>query len=118
MQTVNFQCGHCGKLMAVGRENLGQQVRCPHCQQVVLAPSSEAPAPEPEPAPSPFGDLNEHEDIFTQKSETDDVLFGQHDAPRLEMPREPEPTFSANGPSEPDLQTIEPPAPDPALSSP
>ena len=50
MQTVNFQCGHCGKLMAVGRENLGQQVRCPHCQQVVLAPSSEAPAPEPEPA--------------------------------------------------------------------
>ena len=32
MQTVQFQCGHCNKLMAVGVEHLGQQVRCPHCQ--------------------------------------------------------------------------------------
>jgi hypothetical protein len=40
MQPVNFKCGHCGNLMAVGAEFLGQQVRCPHCQQVVIAPSA------------------------------------------------------------------------------
>ncbi len=72
MQTVNFQCGHCGKLMAVGVEFLGQQLRCPHCQQVVLAPAANAhaapapppapfPATEPPPAPAPpenpFGSL-------------------------------------------------------------
>ena len=37
MATVNFQCGHCAKLMAVNATFLGQQVRCPHCQQVVVA---------------------------------------------------------------------------------
>ena len=48
MQTVNFKCGHCGNLMAVGTDFLGQQVRCPHCQQVVLAPPpAAAPAPPP-----------------------------------------------------------------------
>jgi hypothetical protein len=40
MQTVNFQCGHCGNLMGVSTEFLGQQVRCPTCQQVVVAPSA------------------------------------------------------------------------------
>lgn len=101
MQTVNFKCGHCGQLMAVGREFLGQQVRCPHCQQVVLAPSSD-PAPA---APSPFGGLHEHEDIFTNKSETEDVLFGGGgDAHRLEMPHDP--SFGSNGPA-PDLAPVE-----------
>src|SRR5437763_1257562 len=46
MQTVNFRCGHCNNLMAVGTEFLGQQVRCPHCQNVVVAPPA-APAPAP-----------------------------------------------------------------------
>ena len=40
MQTVNFQCGHCGKLLAVQRQHLGQQVRCPSCQQIVVAPTA------------------------------------------------------------------------------
>ena len=41
MQTVQFQCGHCGNLMGVSQEFLGQQVRCPSCQEVVVAPASE-----------------------------------------------------------------------------
>src|SRR5262249_22696513 len=46
MQTVTFQCGRCGKLIAVEVEYLGRQVRCPHCQSVVLTRS---PAAEPAP---------------------------------------------------------------------
>jgi hypothetical protein len=105
MQTVNFQCGHCAKLMAVGVEYLGQQVRCPHCQQVVIAPlaaappapvpaPAPAPAPAPEPAPDPFAFPRmhtDHEDIFSQRTEPEDALFGQPDPPRLEIPREPAP---------------------------
>jgi phage FluMu protein Com len=43
METLTFQCGHCNKLMAVGAEFVGKQVRCPHCQQVVIAPQQPAP---------------------------------------------------------------------------
>jgi hypothetical protein len=39
MQTGTFQCGHCGKLIAVAGESLGQRVRCPHCLGIVLAQS-------------------------------------------------------------------------------
>lgn len=103
MQTVNFQCGHCGNLMAVSTEYLGRQVRCPTCQQVVLAPTSATPAPIPEqvatpeplplpdpPAPPPeiqFTGIEQSEDIFHTPSETEDALFATEDeAPRLEMP--------------------------------
>ena len=90
MQTVQFQCGHCGKLMGVGSEHLGQQVRCPHCQQIVVAPLPTA-APPPgltetflhEPSPRA-----EHEDIFSPPEASDD-LFGRSEAPRIEMPPEP-----------------------------
>jgi hypothetical protein len=121
MQTVNFQCGHCGKLMAVGVEFLGQQVRCPHCQQVVLAPATAAAVPEPQPVPELFANLDRHEDIFATRSETDDPLFGQDDAPKLEFPLELDPiaAISFNGD-----ETVAPPAsngppqpPDPALGS-
>jgi hypothetical protein len=90
MQTVNFQCGHCGKLMAVSVDFLGQQVRCPHCQQVVLAPAasvSTAPAPAPAPfvvqeqAPAP----GVPEDPFR-------TLTVQQPAP----PEEPFPSLSVN----------------------
>jgi hypothetical protein len=45
MQTVQFQCGHCGNLMGVSTEFLGEQVRCPTCEQVVVAPASAEPSP-------------------------------------------------------------------------
>jgi hypothetical protein len=160
MQTVNFQCGHCGKLMAVGVEFLGQQVRCPHCQQVVIAPAANvhaapapAPAPfpalEPPPAPAPpenlFGSLttdqpgppddpfrtfsvNANEDIFNTRKEPEDALFGESDAPRLEIPRDivpsapshafdmPLETTSANWPPAPEttrpIDSMAPPSGD------
>ncbi|HEX4591017.1 MAG TPA: hypothetical protein VH120_13860, partial [Gemmataceae bacterium] len=40
MDVVKFPCSSCQKLMAVGPELLGHHVRCPHCQQVIVAPSS------------------------------------------------------------------------------
>jgi hypothetical protein len=52
MQTIQFQCGHCRNVMAVNTDYLGKQVRCPHCQQVVLAPN-QAPAPAAVPNPAP-----------------------------------------------------------------
>jgi hypothetical protein len=85
MATVNFQCGHCHNLMAVGEEFLGQQVRCPHCQQVVLAP---APAP-PSPAELPSIEVpsaDEDDSIFTPPEAANEDLFGEPPAPRVELP--------------------------------
>jgi hypothetical protein len=112
MQTVQFRCGHCGNLMAVGTENLGQQVRCPHpdCQQVVLAP---APAPPEPPAPAPsdlsfqLASVDENESIFAPTEAAADDLFGAAPAPRLEMP--PGPQAQPGLPPTP----VEQPAPDP-----
>lgn len=62
MQTVNFRCGHCDKVMAVTQDCLGQQVRCPHCQQVVLAPAApgaaapSTPGRVPPPGPTQVSD--------------------------------------------------------------
>jgi hypothetical protein len=140
MQTVNFQCGHCGKLMAVGVEFLGQQVRCPHCQQVVLAPAANVPAPatapDPSPVPAPPEDpfrtlsvttptpaddpfraltVPQQEDIFTTRNEPEDALFGQSDAPHLEIPRDSVPSSPAPAfdmPMEPFVASP-PPAPEP-----
>lgn len=107
MQTVNFQCGHCGNLMAVGLNFLGQQVRCPHCQQVVMAPASAAPAPTPAAAPAPgpvpaflqptinFNKNNEEESIFAPPPPDDDLFGAPSAAPRLELPPAPPPSSPA-----------------------
>jgi hypothetical protein len=96
MQTVTLQCGGCRKLMAVGVEYLGQQVRCPHCQQVVLVPAPAAvattPAAPPPPAPEPAArppapDLEGSADIFSEGDE-DDVL-GSGSVPALQIPPPP-----------------------------
>jgi DNA-directed RNA polymerase subunit RPC12/RpoP len=42
MQIVTFKCGRCGKLIGVGEEYLGRQVRCLHCRGIVLAQQSSA----------------------------------------------------------------------------
>ena len=120
MQTVTFQCGSCNKLMAVGAEYLGQQVRCPHCQAVVVAPSATAPVPDaaneaaaPETMSFQPPLLNEQDDIFAPPEPTDD-LFGRPEASRVELPSEEpvlaptleQPAFDGNG-------AALPPAPEP-----
>ena len=91
MQTVNFQCGACNNLMAVSAEFLGQQVRCPHCQAVVVAPAAAGqpvPARAPDPTdtiPYPPRPANEQEDIFAPPEPTDD-LFGRQEGPHVELP--------------------------------
>jgi phage FluMu protein Com len=97
MTTVNFQCGNCNNLMAVSAEFLGQQVRCPHCQAVVVAPAAAAPA-EPGPTAVEFSPpANEQDDIFAPPEPTDD-LFGRAEAPRVELPPAlQEPALALNG---------------------
>jgi hypothetical protein len=82
--------------MAVSAEFLGQQVRCPHCQAVVVAPAATAPA-EPGLAAGGFSPHNEQDDIFAPPEPTDD-LFGRAEAPRVELPPTPhEPVLALNG---------------------
>src|SRR5262245_47783107 len=97
METVKFPCEHCGNLMAVTMNLVGQQVRCPHCQQVVVAPASH-PATTvvvPNPIAAPLAEdlsfsvekaLHEHESIFAEGS---DDLFGGAPTARVELPPEP-----------------------------
>jgi hypothetical protein len=96
--------------MGVGVEFLGKQVRCPHCQQVVLAPLQEEFAPTLAPetstfipgaeaealsmpsttAPLPFKPFSrEADDIFSPQADAGEGLFEGSDARRLELPREP-----------------------------
>ena len=99
MQTVHFPCGHCGSVMEVDGEFLGQPVRCPHCQQIVVAPAVVPPDPPPNEGPviqtssaetivKPFVPGGDPEDIFDPEEPTDD-LFGRSESPRIEIPPEP-----------------------------
>lgn len=98
MPAITFQCGNCKNLMAVEDHLLGQQVRCPHCQQVVVVPESTPSAPpssEPTPAtasdsaafcsfpvdsPSASPEIAPHheEDIFTPPTHESEDLFEGH----------------------------------------
>lgn len=104
MQTVNFNCPHCGNLMAVGTNLLGRNVRCPHCRQVVRAPSAagepsvQAPAPPPPtppPAPQQVPSFSvpkpteHHESIFGERHDED--VFGS-EPPKPVLPTPPSPS--------------------------
>jgi phage FluMu protein Com len=89
METHQFTCGHCGKLMAVARGDLGAQVRCPHCQQVVQAPAGSEPPAWPPEAVFSEPPVKEEESIFSPPEETGDDLFGAPAGARLELPPEP-----------------------------
>ncbi|MCE9530864.1 MAG: hypothetical protein K8T89_07040 [Planctomycetes bacterium] len=99
MQTVNFNCSNCQKLMAVGMNLLGRNVRCPHCKSVVQAPATAGPAKQPPPptvAPPtvvptmsvPVKPQESHESIFGEVH--DDDVFGTR-PPKVKMPTEPNP---------------------------
>jgi DNA-directed RNA polymerase subunit RPC12/RpoP len=66
METVNFQCGNCKNLMAVESSYLGQQVRCPHCQQVLLVPA----------ASQESGVGNQESEVNSQESEVSNQESG------------------------------------------
>ena len=91
MQTLNFNCSHCGKLMAVGLNLLGRNVRCPHCKQVVQAPATAGPPAAPPTMPAqqlqlPTPPRESHESIFGEVH--DDDVFGTRQ-PKVQMPVEP-----------------------------
>jgi hypothetical protein len=92
MQTVQFDCGNCGKTMAVGIEHLGAQVHCPHCMEIVQAPSAPADSPDAAPAlDSPIPEIQvrppdvEEGSIFSGTN-TEDDLFSPQPGPQVEMP--------------------------------
>jgi hypothetical protein len=86
METVQLQCGGCGKLMAISTEHLGGQVRCPHCQTVVQTPPRPSPAP-PEIGSAAPGEV--HDSIFSPPEPSDDVFDAGPSRPFVEMPPEP-----------------------------
>ncbi|MBI1913599.1 MAG: hypothetical protein HYS12_02410 [Planctomycetes bacterium] len=132
METVNFQCGHCGQVLAVSMEHVGQQVRCPHCQQVVVAPLPSSPGPAqqfPDTLEVPYRPpAEEYESIFSAPTESED-LFGGHPSGRVEMPPDvapppPPPSPTAALPLMPEVELhpvsptvpFPPPAPEGTLS--
>jgi phage FluMu protein Com len=79
METIQLQCGHCRKVMAISVEHLGGQVKCPHCQGVVQTPA-------PAGAPVPNMELNTHRESIFAGSEASDSVIGETAAPKVEMP--------------------------------
>ena len=77
MQTLTFSCPHCSNLMAVGLELLGQQVQCPTCGKVVIAPAS-ASNPQPQPAATKTAGPERPPDILFEmpKEEDTESIFG------------------------------------------
>ena len=96
MQTVNFNCSFCGKLMAVGTNLLGRNVRCPHCKQVLQAPAT-AGAVSPASPPPPKEPAFEQPTVGMPPLESPESIFGEvHDEdlfgtrmPKVSFPARP-----------------------------
>jgi phage FluMu protein Com len=104
METVQLQCGHCRKLIAIRVEHMGTQVKCPHCQQVVQTPPPATP-PAAAPAdlpPAPNLDIHQPESIFAG-AESSDSLLGDLPGPKVELPAAPAPLDS--NPNSPSAET-------------
>jgi hypothetical protein len=84
-------------MMGVGHEFLGQQVRCPSCQQIVVAPAASAP----DSAPGADGNVD---DLFLANLETAPI----GDPPKSEPQPAPAPTATT---------TEAPPTSEPALTT-
>jgi hypothetical protein len=132
MQTVQFQCGSCGKMMAVGVEHLGAQVHCPHCMAIVQAPSGAQAPPAPTsgtatPSEEPIPEIHVRSPEVEEGSifgvNTEDDLFTAR-GPEVEMPAAP---VAAPTPAPPHFETGPPellpavsnptPAPDPDVAA-
>ena len=128
MHTVTFTCPHCNNLMAVGAEHLGQQVRCPSCQNILVAPAQEPAVVTG--GSVPMIDLG----LSTGEEESPESIFGEvHDEdlfgtppPKIDIPIEPA-SLPANGsavmqvtsaPPMPELAPPPPAAPTPVLEVP
>src|SRR5437763_578371 len=64
MTAVIFACRHCGQEMAVAEDLRGQEVRCPHCGELMQAPgevAAAAPVEASQPPSSIFDDLPDAE---------------------------------------------------------
>lgn len=126
MPTQTYPCPFCGKKMGVRSEFLGRHVRCPHCNQKVLAPNSAGsppaikPIPPTQPAaPAPDGlpvfsvaPVESAESIFGEQEDDGDALFGSREPPKLVVPDPvtPEPTPApAPAARPPELEPLAPP---------
>src|SRR5882762_8516706 len=89
METMQLQCGHCKKVMAIAVEYLGGQVQCPHCKGVVQTPARKQPDAPPPPAEValPGPDSEQPESIFT--GPVSDTVLGDSQQPQVEMPPSP-----------------------------
>ncbi|HXG11153.1 MAG TPA: hypothetical protein VNK04_15440 [Gemmataceae bacterium] len=128
MQTVNVTCGRCGRLMAVGQEFLGQQVRCPHCQEVVITPTPEA-GPADAPPVANMADITitpppvEPDSIFSPPEADGEDILVSPSSPQVVIPSEPVvpssgdpwPSFAVAGPVEGPPSAV--PAPEPVPES-
>lgn len=108
METVQLQCGHCKKVIAIRVEHMGAQVKCPHCHLVVQTPPRAAqPAPPAPPPPAvPNMDLHQPESIFAG-SESSDSLMDDAPAPKVEMPPAAVPAPPDPSPSTADTPSAE-----------
>jgi DNA-directed RNA polymerase subunit RPC12/RpoP len=51
MESIEFECGSCGRRLTAKAEMAGRKVRCPGCKTVIDLPPLEAPEEPPEEAP-------------------------------------------------------------------
>jgi hypothetical protein len=111
METIQIQCGSCGKLMGISSEHLGVQVRCPHCQAVVQAPPAAPPAPQLGPSADPpeIKAPAEVESIFAPPEPSEDLFDAAPQRPLIEMPSEVEPTAVAGATGATTLEAPTPP---------
>ena len=111
--------------MGVGIELLGKKVRCPHCNQILVAPAPAAAAeqlpvvvPIPEPAPPDdiptfnLPSLEARESIFGEQEDESDDVFSSSDGNKVQMPEvpPPEPAIPAPPVAKPPEPTFEPTA--------
>jgi hypothetical protein len=128
-QPLTFPCPFCGRRMGVGMELAGKHVRCPHCKQIVLAPTAAAPTaapafvpPKPPPPPQPDSDpvfntapRESADSILSDPEESDDEVFSSSkNGTRMRIPDLPDPAnpWGINDPvTRIDNRDAPPPAP-------